>query len=300
VNRLRHVFKWAVENELIPPAVHQGLAAVKGLQVGRSEAKESDPVEAVAEGFVDCVVNHLSPHIGAMVRLQILSGMRSGEVCGIRGCDVETSGKIWVYRPPRHKNAHRGHKRVIHLGPQAQKVLEPFLKPDTQAYLFSPADAERERREKRRAAREADGTPLSCGNRPGSNVATDPKKSPGLRYDVVAYCKAVYAGCDKAFPLPDDLARGRVKSATGKERTRWETPAEWRTRLGGRWGEAEKWIADHRFHPHQLRHSAATKLRKEYGLEAARVVLGHKSLAITETYAEIDQGKASEIMGRVG
>ncbi len=54
------------------------------------------------------------------------------------------------------------------------------------------------------------------------------------------------------------------------------------------------------WHPHQLRHNAATFLRKEFGLEVARVVLGHGSPAITETYAELDHAKAVDAIGRVG
>jgi integrase len=54
------------------------------------------------------------------------------------------------------------------------------------------------------------------------------------------------------------------------------------------------------WHPHQLRHNAATRLRKEFGIEAARVVLGHRTAAVTEVYAEMDHAKASSIMGRVG
>ncbi|HBG27611.1 MAG: hypothetical protein A2Y10_15765 [Planctomycetes bacterium GWF2_41_51] len=42
-------------------------------------------------------------------------------------------------------------------------------------------------------------------------------------------------------------------------------------------------------HPHQLRHNAATFLRKEFGLETARIILGHKLALITEVYAEMDQ-----------
>ena len=41
-------------------------------------------------------------------------------------------------------------------------------------------------------------------------------------------------------------------------------------------------------------------MRKAYGLDAARVILGHKSPAITEVYAEIDAAKAVEIMAKVG
>ena len=36
------------------------------------------------------------------------------------------------------------------------------------------------------------------------------------------------------------------------------------------------------WHPHQLRHTKATEIRREAGLDAARVVLGHRSQQITE------------------
>jgi len=49
-----------------------------------------------------------------------------------------------------------------------------------------------------------------------------------------------------------------------------------------------------------LRHNAATNLRKEFGLDVARVVLGHRSAAITEVYAELDHSKALEVIGKVG
>jgi hypothetical protein len=41
-------------------------------------------------------------------------------------------------------------------------------------------------------------------------------------------------------------------------------------------------------------------LRKEFGLETARIILGHRSAAITEVYAELDQQKAMEAIVRVG
>ena len=54
------------------------------------------------------------------------------------------------------------------------------------------------------------------------------------------------------------------------------------------------------WHPHQLRHNYATRIRKEYGVEAARILLGHRSTAVTELYAEIDRGRVREIVSRVG
>jgi integrase len=52
------------------------------------------------------------------------------------------------------------------------------------------------------------------------------------------------------------------------------------------------------WHPNQLRHTAATQLRREFGLDVARVILGHSSPAVTEVYAEVDREKARDVMGR--
>jgi integrase len=54
------------------------------------------------------------------------------------------------------------------------------------------------------------------------------------------------------------------------------------------------------WHPHQLRHTKATEIRREAGLDAARAVLGHRSPVVTEVYAEVDQTKAAEVMARLG
>jgi hypothetical protein len=49
VGRIRRMFRWAVENELVPPSVLQGLQAVRGLQRGRSAARETEPVKPVPQ-----------------------------------------------------------------------------------------------------------------------------------------------------------------------------------------------------------------------------------------------------------
>jgi hypothetical protein len=52
--------------------------------------------------------------------------------------------------------------------------------------------------------------------------------------------------------------------------------------------------------PLQLRRIAATLIREKYGVEAAKTVLGHTRIEITQIYAERDLGKAREIMGEIG
>jgi integrase len=213
--------------------------------------------------------------------------MRPGEVCIMRGCNLETSGKVWLYRPEHHKTAHYGHERVIYIGSRGQEFLRPFLRHDLRAFIFSPADAEAERRAASEARR---ATPQGYGNGPGTNRKRSPKHRPGPRYNVAAYRRAIARACDAAFPPPTSLSQAKG-----------ETHEQWMARLTPEQrDELKRWRDAHRWHPHQLRHTAATKLRKQYGLEAARVVLGHRSAAVAEIYAEIDSGKAQQIMGEVG
>ena len=72
----------------------------------------------------------------ALVRLQRLTGARAGELVIMRGRNLDTSGKVWLYRPDTHKSAHCGFDRVIDIGPRGQAIIKPFLKPDVEAYLF--------------------------------------------------------------------------------------------------------------------------------------------------------------------
>lgn len=84
VGRIRRVIKWGVENELVDASVLQRLQAVAALRYGRTQAAESDPVKPVPDAYVDAVLRHVSPTIGAMIELQRLTGMRSGEVVIMR------------------------------------------------------------------------------------------------------------------------------------------------------------------------------------------------------------------------
>ena len=55
------------------------------------------------------------------------------------------------------------------------------------------------------------------------------------------------------------------------------------------------WRKAHRWHPNQLRHTAATEIRKRFGLEAAQVLLGHSRADVTQLYAERDESLGIEI-----
>jgi integrase len=52
--------------------------------------------------------------------------------------------------------------------------------------------------------------------------------------------------------------------------------------------------------PHRLRHTVATAIRAEFGLEAAQTVLGHSRADVTQMYATRDLALAISVAARVG
>lgn len=66
IGKIARVFRWAVENELVPASVHHGLKAVSGLKKGRSEARESEPVKPVPEAHVEAVQPFVARQVWAV------------------------------------------------------------------------------------------------------------------------------------------------------------------------------------------------------------------------------------------
>lgn len=79
-----------------------------------------------------------------------------------------------------------------------------------------------------------------------------------------------------------------------------ETRKQWRARLGERWAEVNRWVCEHGFGPNRLRHNAATKIRREFGLDAAQVMLGHATAQVTQVYAETDDRLAAVVAAKIG
>jgi len=226
VGRLRRMFRWAASEELLPIETYLALQTVTGLKTGRSDAIEANPVKPVPLPYVDAVLPLVAVPIAGMIRLQLLTGMRPGEVRTMRGCDLNTSGDAWEYTPAEHKTEHHGKSRVVMIGPNGQQVLRDYLKPDLQAFIFDPRDG---------------------------------IKNPGRRnssYSRYSYRQAIAKACKRAgVPV---------------------------------------------WHPNQLRHNFATLARREFGIEGARVTLGHSSAVTSEIYAERDIDAARAVVARIG
>lgn len=241
------MFRWATENELIPPAVFQGLQAVMGLKSGRTEAPESEAVKPVPETHINAIQPYVSRQVWALIQLQLHTAARGGEILKLRAIDIDTTGNVWLYRPADHKTAHHGHQRTIYLGPKAQSIVHEFMiNRPVDVYLFSPREAEAERH-----------TQAKVHRRP--NPKTTPKKTSRMIGD---------------YYTPDSYRRSIARACVEAKIPEWS--------------------------PHQLRHSAATFIRKEFGLEAAQIMLGHSRADVTQIYAEVNEEKAVAIAQKIG
>lgn len=128
--------------------------------------------------------------------------MRTGELVIIRTRDIERGAAIWYYKPAKHKTEHHGHARLIPLGPQAQAILQPYLKPDSQAFLFSPAQAKQEWYAEKRRLRKTKVQPSQMNRR-----KNNPKRPPGAHYDRHTSYRAIQYAIKKAKKSGVEISR---------------------------------------------------------------------------------------------
>jgi hypothetical protein len=203
INRIRRAFRWAASMELIPPTVVQALAAVPPLLRGRCDARESPGVRPVEWSLVEATLPHLPRAVAVMVQIMWYSNCRAEDVVILRGRDLELGGDIWRYRPATHKNQFREdvspvHRRVVLFGPRCQAVLRPFLKPDREAYLFSPRESRAEYQARRAGQRKTKRTPSERARRRDAEREQNKGRSPRGRYDVNSVQQCVRRACRRA------------------------------------------------------------------------------------------------------
>lgn len=278
VQRVLRVFRWGKRRGLVPPEVWARIQDVEHLQKGRTEAPETEPVRPAPDEDVEAIKPFVSRQVWAMVQLQRLTGARPGEVVAMRLGDIDRTHEVWVYAPRDHKNAHRGKPRVIPLGPRCQSILAPFLcdRPGD-GYLFSPCEAEAHRKATQRQSRRSKVQP-SQRDRSKAN----PKRKPLDHYTTLSYARAIRRAIQKAYPHPEfgGIPSRALSPEQRKLRDRWKPPQHW--------------------HPNQLRHSFATRIRRDHGVETACVLLGHSKIETTQIYAETNLNTAIQIARKEG
>jgi hypothetical protein len=91
VNRIKHIFKWATAQEMIPVSVYHGLVTVSGLRRGHDGVLESDPKTPVPDDHIEAVRPYVSRQVWALIQLQLATAARAGELVRMRPADLDMS-----------------------------------------------------------------------------------------------------------------------------------------------------------------------------------------------------------------
>lgn len=186
------IFGWGVSDELVEETTWTRLKSVTSLRYGQTIAPESvDRIPAKLDD-VRKTIKELSPILRAMVRIQVSTGMRPTELCIMRPCDIDKSGKEWLYRPSEHKTASRGKERVVPIVDDAREALEPFMERTFDSYCFSPKESMVWWLEQKRALRKSKVQPSQV-----SRAVAKPQVKPSDRYTQNSYRVAIYRACDR-------------------------------------------------------------------------------------------------------
>ncbi|WP_143393459.1 tyrosine-type recombinase/integrase [Fimbriiglobus ruber] len=304
IDRVKRAFKWATAEELVPVSVYQALRTLGGLQAGRTSAPESAKIEPVPLDQYTATLPHLPRLVRAMAELQRWTGMRPGEVCRLKLSELDRSNPVWVYRPAHHKTAHRGKRRSVAIGPKGQAVLLAFLAgrmpaPDgiRPVDLADPAARAVAADRFGRAWRPVDEALLRDMTRPVVLIG-------GCVVDPEGYVFNPLRDREERFAEMRSKRKSKVTPCQISRRTKCpeRLPAErynphsYATAVT----RACRKAGVPHWHPNQLRHTFATEARQRYGLEAARVLLGHTRADVTQVYAERDDALAVRVAGEMG
>ena len=264
-DRLRHVrqaIQQCVKQGVLPMAALAHLTLVAKVKKSTPGIARRRKVRPVADDVVDATRPHLNRHVCGIVDVLRWTGARPSEICSLRVCDLVRTGPVWTCVLDAHKMAHR------ETADGSERQRELFFGPRAQAAL----------------------APFLAGRRRLDAFIFDPRDAEAER--------RARLHAERKTSIGD----GNTIGSNRKERPL--------VTIGERYTAGTLRRAIQRvckaqtidaWHPYQLRHSAATRIRREAGIEAAALALGHDDAALTAAvYAVADRGQALDVMARVG
>ncbi len=203
---IRRMFAWGAKMEYVDPDTKARVLCVDALHKTRSTARETEEIGPVSEQDVAAVLQVAPRVIRDMIKVQMLTGSRPGEICALRRGHIDTSGDVWLASLREHKTAYRENAgpRLIAIGPQGQRILKPYMLRPADAFIFDPRETLAEIHDSAKTHR-----------RPNQRPDT-PKTSRRVtdHYDTNSYRKAINRLCNKAGITPWNPNQLRKLAAT--------------------------------------------------------------------------------------
>jgi integrase len=119
------IIEHGVSRELVQPDRIVALRSLQPLKPG--QCRDNDAREAVPIEIVEKTLPELLPVLQVMVKLQLMTAARPGEIMSMTPSQIDRSGEVWFLRLDKHKTSHKGKTRSIPLLPDAVAMLQPYL-----------------------------------------------------------------------------------------------------------------------------------------------------------------------------
>jgi integrase len=235
---------------MVQETTHRALKVVKSLPIGYPGTFDNDEREPVPDDVIRQTLPFMPPTLRAMVQLQRILGMRPNEIFKMRVGDIDQSrgNGLWYYVPGSYKTSRYVGKIIFPLGAPEQKLIAPYLiGKKMDGAIFSPRTAMAERNAERRANRKTKITP--------SQAARNAERAAKPSYYAEFYNRDSYRNA-----VEHAITKGNKVLPEDQKIPHWT--------------------------PYLLRHSAATDIEAEIGLDEAQAQLGHKTANMTRRYSK--------------
>lgn len=257
---LKQIFKWASTNGIISPDDFNRVRDYPALPPGRFGLREPKDIPPVSAADFLATLPFMAEPYNLIVEINRLTGCRPSEILTIRPTDIDTTIEPWAWTIPHHKTSWRGHEKTLYLGPRCREILGPLL----------------------------------AGKEPNDLIFSlwQIRSERAQKRKQLAQEKARLTG-GKIRDRSGRPSRGtKGRKPPGEEIQIWTYEAE--IRKAAKAAGVKPWT------PNQLRHLKATELRRQFGLEASQIALGHKRADVTQIYAERDAARLREIAEKTG
>lgn len=143
VRVIQGVWRWLGSEEMVPAECVMSIRGLTPLRNGEG-GKERLPVEPPPPADVEATIAKCPALVARMLRFQLLTGVRPGEVCQLRWEEISIEPDkpvrlpgssyrkvsaircgetvVWICAPSKHKTLKRGKTRAIAIGPKAQAI----------------------------------------------------------------------------------------------------------------------------------------------------------------------------------
>ena len=133
IDKVVRLYRWATVEGYVDAGTWDKLRTLPHLKRGRSEAREPAKRQPASYRAILTTVRRLPAPLCDMVRIQYLTGCRSGSLVRARRDEFTVEGGELVWRPT-HKTEYLGHELALPIGPRCARIVRRYL--DQRDWLF--------------------------------------------------------------------------------------------------------------------------------------------------------------------